>query len=204
MSRRWLHKIPSCARRDGTRKSRCDRPGLRNVMHLCDSLTILVTRRRRRTCDGQITEGHCQSCDCGKEYLTHHKVPSDLPTANDERCGLLLASILNIRHPGIQQKFPMEPCWARDCSLRDHPGPAFPSRRPAFTSVTARTFGESRLLKQTREHAHLGWCQSQRLACCRGNKLIFRFFTNTRYVPRMLPTVRFDLEGRGCWAFDDR
>jgi hypothetical protein len=73
-----------------------------------------------------------------------------------------------------------------------------------FALVKARTFGESRLLKQTREHARRGWCQSQRLTCCRSNKLLFRIFTNARYVPRMLSTVRCGVEDRACFTFDER
>ncbi len=38
--------------------------------------------------------------------------------------------------------------------------------------------GESRLLKQTHEHARRGWFQSRYLACCRSNKLLLKIFTN--------------------------
>lgn len=34
--------------------------------------------------------------------------------------------------------------------------------------------------------------------------MFFGIFANARYVPRMLSTVRFDMEDRGCFAVDER
>jgi hypothetical protein len=109
LSRRWLHEMPGCVRRDGSRKTRRNRPGLRYVMHLRDCITQMVTRRRRRTCDSQITEDHCQSCDCDNEHLTHQKV---LRYGHSGPRALRVPVGQHPSHsspPGLQQTFRFDP-----------------------------------------------------------------------------------------------
>jgi hypothetical protein len=82
--------------------------------------------------------------------------------------------------------------WGHNC-------PQFLS--PSFLQLIARRSSPN----PTREQVRLGWFQSQELACCRSDKLLFRIRANASYVPRMLSTVRCDMErGRGCCAFDER